>query len=303
MSVPADPDQTQPENDLLDRLLATLEAGIEELRQAFHSSRARPRYVVTDLAVIGFCREVLQQAQATLLLTRSDVPYAAFSSARGALEAAQDLLLVVAKLSEGYALTGARILAADLLVRESMHLEYGEFLRRSSGGEDGEGPSAESQASGETRLRQWGEFWEHNLAGSAELVQQAARETQLRLSRRGRTPHWSGIGRWKIARFLQDHVDSLIGTGEFSDFGDMQYAYYSLLSIMAHPWPRFDTPFLRLVDNRIRIDLTPRDRGDWPRTPAIIASFSTHAATQVSRLLLQNDHEDLIQLSSSQTES
>lgn len=285
-------DPNKPEKLAL--LLKELERAVGELESMLRQVTARGRFLVPDLAIIGLGREVLQQAKATLILATSDVPSAAFSTARGAFEAAQDILLVAVRLSDGYELTGARILAADLLTREKIGRDYGESLRQ-LGGQERSGIPIEGGISAEEALRQWGALWDHARPGSSDLIREAAEGFKARLqSRRRFPPHWSGLTRRGITKALQEHVDELAGSGGFRSFGDSQYGVFSILSSMTHPWPRFNTEFLSLRQGKIRIDITPRDPSNRPLLPGMAAAFACFTATLAMRLLLENEPNELL---------
>ena len=95
-----------------------LEESLRRLEEAVRSFRVRGVHLVPDLVFLGLGRDVFENAQASLIVVRSDVPRAGNACGRSALEGALDLLFLANRSDDSYDLWGARARAAEILDRE-----------------------------------------------------------------------------------------------------------------------------------------------------------------------------------------
>ncbi len=243
-----------------------LEAALQAIEERIGAFEPRPYHLVPDFLVYCLASDVVEQCRATLLLVDSSVPRAAYATARAAIEAAQDLALLVSEPAE-YDKTGARVYGWEMLETEGLQAR---FVR----GRKAMGvpiPSDLGMTVREAVARLTAKWRGYNNQADA-LLQGALTDLRQRRPR----GHWSGLSRNEIGRRL------FKGTG-YEAVADAMDALYGALSVQTHPRIREWTRKFSFVEQRVKPHENPEDRAR-PVDAAWAAAYSTWMALELSRM-------------------
>lgn len=210
-----------------------LEGATDALVQALRSTGVYSENLIPDLVAVGLARDVFENARATLMISRSDVPRAVYPTARAAFEAAQDLALLVT--SPEYTRAGARAFAAELL-------DWEHTATTASAVFDARGePDPIEFIPADTQLEEAAGAWEQYAPGSGDVLRNAFHT--VKTDRRKGRFHWSGLSRSGIHKELGTRPGANPGMTE------LYRSWYNILSFQAHPSPRLDTRHMRFSES------------------------------------------------------
>jgi hypothetical protein len=167
-------------------------AAIRRLQHLSHSFRAHSRFLVPDLALMGYMAEAEENALTVDAIVASTVPHRAFPNARMVFEAAQLALLLVTHSDYRYA--GSLAWVFHLRKDHKLQDDFEEMF--------GESEASEERGL-ELTLQEIADVWEEYSPGSGELISRAAQE----LASRGRGPdNWLGRS---IGKALDEQIEGL----------------------------------------------------------------------------------------------
>jgi len=240
-----------------------LTATLDMIRERLTGLVLRPHHLVPDFVVYCYATDVVEYCRASLLLVASEVPRTAYACARSALEATQDLMLLVSEPHD-YDRTGARIYVWELL--ETEHLQQRFVLGRKGMGvevPDDLGMSVE-EAVTKTAAN-----WEPANSQAETLLRGAFTEF-----REHRPSHWSGLSRKKITERMLDgspHEEAAAAID----------ALYGALSVQTHPRIREWSRKFQFTGGRIAVSENPEDR-DRPVEAAWAAAHGAWIALELA---------------------
>jgi hypothetical protein len=251
-------DEATP-SDVREALTATLDL----IRERLANLVLRRHHLVPDFVVFCYATDVLEHSRATLLLVDSDVPRTAYACARAALEAAQDLMLLVSEPSD-YDNAGARVYAWELL--ETEHLQRRFVLGKKGMGV--EVPADLGMTVDEAAKRTAAKWGAAN--PEAETLLQGA----LTEFREHAPPHWSGRSRKKI-------MEHMVDGSPYEGVAAAMDALYGALSIQTHPRIREWSRTFQFTGGRVAVRENPEDR-HLPVSAAWTAAHGTWIAIELA---------------------
>jgi PAS domain-containing protein len=259
-----------------------LQGSLRRLEETIRSFRVRGVHFVPDLVILGLGRDVFENAQASLLLARSEVPRAGNACARSALEGALDLLFLANRPDDTYDLWGARARAAEILDREhAAELASRVDSQVPEGVTDGD-LTVDVNAMIEAEAT----VWESRATGKGAILQTALEN--VRADRKNRKWHWTGYRRGELLRKIYDEPED-----DPHSFVAVVTSWYNLLSIEAHPAPRIFADQLEIrEDGTISVKVTPGSAEEHARMTNVGVGAAFVAAEATSGVLAGFTDED-----------
>lgn len=198
-----------------------------ELRSRLARRSVALAHIFSDVGLVGFAGDVLENTGAVLLLSASEFPRASYSCARAALEASQDAIYLVAD-ARRYDRLGARLRVFDLIDTAKLRSHF-----RAAQEALGLDALTEPKRSGDQIIadeaRKWGE---HSREGCRLLIDEWE---EAKKRRPGALRHWSGLQRTELLKQVETEIP------ELGRFYDTQMGIYKLLSMHSHPGFRYSS--------------------------------------------------------------
>jgi hypothetical protein len=201
--------------------MTEFESKLRSLRNVLGRYRARRRFPFADMFAHAYLRDVVEFSRATAQLAKSRAPRTAYSAARVAFEAAQDLAYLCSVVAE-YEGRAALAYVFELVELEELQERFARADK------------AAGYSRGRVRLDRTPEqiveadaqAYERRSPGQGRLL----RDALVAARKRGRARrHWSGLSRNELGRRIgQEHPEISI----VADLGDNFYGY---LSVHTHP--------------------------------------------------------------------
>lgn len=199
-----------------------LEHWRRQLKSRLRRFSVTTEHPLADAALVGLIAEIYEMSGATLVLTRSQYARAAFTLARGALEASYDVALLAGEQAR-YDEYGAL-----LRVIEAVHVENSRSRVQRGGASLGvrkaPPPAIPVRAMVEDEVR----VLRKTSSAHADLLQNALEKCVNWSPSR----HWSGSQRSQLIQKLGILYPGIVGISDASD------GFYGLASLQAHPSPR-----------------------------------------------------------------
>jgi hypothetical protein len=244
---------------------AQLSAALRDLHGAMTDFPLSPRYALADVVLYGLAMDVLEQGEATRVVSLLKSPRPALTNARAAIESAVDVSFLVSLESE-YAVRGCRARVFELLEIERM-------ARRADvlpGTLPGASPQIERSIQGDVATL------EERAPGRGRLLLGVYEE----LVKDPRRKHWSDHSREELYELIA--VDGIAP----ADFAQQMSILYSALSMNAHPRARGgQRPTTMIAENNMlyRPDPSHADRARE------VASIAVRLATRAVQRRRQFD--------------
>jgi hypothetical protein len=225
--------------------------GLEEAKEIYSEARARFRpsaeHLVPDIALLGFLRDVEENAQAVEILAASKLPHRGYPNARAAYEASQRAILLAT--SPDYDLDGAK--AWVYYLRRDRN--YLALPRSSAPAQSPSDPEAWFDGS----LDEMAQVWESLAPGKGKLLRRALAELP---GKKVRAENWAGVA---IVPTIRDRLNALFERGGKASRGDTSSVYnaaYGGLSRQSHPSARLElSRVLKNDQGQIALEERPRD--------------------------------------------
>lgn len=209
-----------------------LKQQVEHLSQTLNGFRVWLEHAVPDLVLYNYSLDVLEQAQAVLVLSESaELGRASFSNARSAFEASMDSLLLTTSW-ENFDAAGAMARACEIL-------EHADLLDRRTAADHKLGLKRdEERKPPEKLIAEDADRWDRWAAGKGKVLTSAFQEAKA--DKRWKR-HWSNLSR-KQTWYA---VESAWGESGFAEMADF---FYGLMSIHGHPRPRAGVRVANITD-------------------------------------------------------